>query len=70
MNGPSTFLPVCGIIYLAEFYFTALLITPGKKVWYHDGKTTGKEAEFEGNLEDFSEKELYEYKDKRAVAKK
>jgi hypothetical protein len=31
INGLSIFLSICGIIYLGEFHFTALLITPGKK---------------------------------------
>ena len=68
MNGLNTFLPVRGIIYLKDFHFTTLLITPGKEVWYHDGRTTGEEAELKGNLEDFSEKKLYQYRNKRAVA--
>ena len=68
MNSPSTMLPVHGIIYLGGFHFTARLITPGKKVWYHDGQITGKHVEYEGNLDEFSEKNLYKYDDKIAVA--
>lgn len=60
--------PVRGIIYLGEFHFTARVITPGKKVWYHDGQTTGNQVEYEGNLDEFSEKELYKYNNKIAVA--
>ena len=68
MNGPSTIVPIRGIIYLGGFHFTARVITPGKKVFYHDGQTTGNQVEYEGNLDEFSEKELYKYKDKIAVA--
>ena len=59
---------VHGIIYLGGFHFTARLITPGKKVWYHDGQTTGSQVEYEGTLEEFSEKGLYKYGNKVAVA--
>ena len=44
------------------------MITPEKKVWYHDGQTTGRQAEYEGNLDEFSEKGLYKYNNKIAVA--
>jgi hypothetical protein len=68
VNGPSTIVPVRGIIYLGAFHFTARLITPGKKVWYHDGQTTGNQMKYEGNLDEFSEKGLYKCNDRIAVA--
>ena len=68
MNGPSTMVPIRGIIYLERFHFTARLITPGKKVWYHDGQKTGDHMEYEGSLNEFSEKKLYKCKDRVAVA--
>jgi hypothetical protein len=68
MNGPSTVVPIRGIIYLGGFHFTARVITPGKKVWYHDGQTTGDQVEYEGDLDQISEKNLYKYKDRIAVA--
>ena len=67
-NGPSTMVPVRGIIYLGEFHFTARVITPGKKVWYHDGQTTGNQVKLEGNLDEFSEKGLYKSNNRIAVA--
>ena len=52
---------------LGRFHFTALLISPGKKVWYHDGQTTGQNLELKGDLDEFSEKKLYEYNGMKAV---
>ena len=66
--GPSTIIPICGIIYLEGFHFTARVITLGKKVWYHDGQTTGNQVNYEGNLDDFSEMGLYKCNDRIAVA--
>ena len=66
-HGPATLLPIRGIIYLGRFHFTALLISPGKKVWYHDGQTTGQNLELKGDLDEFSEQKLYEYNGMKAV---
>ena len=56
--------------YLVGFYFTGRMITPENKnlaSMDHDDQTIDNQVEYEGNLDEFSKKELYKYNNKIAV---
>jgi hypothetical protein len=56
-----------GIIYLGSFHFTARVITEDGIVWFHDGRTSGKQCEYEKSLIDFHGNELNVCDGKQAV---
>ncbi|KAF8872999.1 hypothetical protein BD779DRAFT_1389752, partial [Infundibulicybe gibba] len=39
-----------GIIYYGTNHFTARIISPLDRVWFHDGIVTGRAMEYEGTL--------------------
>ena len=51
-------LPIRGAIYYGNSHFVSRIVTPGGKVWYHDGIETKQHCLHEGYLVDYTEDNL------------
>jgi len=63
-DGESIVLKVRGLIYHGNFHFTSRIIGTDEIVWYHDGMTTGRTCENEGDFDKFSNKKMMKSKGK------
>ncbi|KAJ7705927.1 hypothetical protein B0H16DRAFT_1323231 [Mycena metata] len=56
-----------GVIYGGGFHFTARYISESGVVWFHDGMTTGRACELEGNLDNLPHDFLRSARGKPAI---
>ncbi|KAI0346344.1 hypothetical protein BDW22DRAFT_1324131 [Trametopsis cervina] len=54
-----------GMIYFGSFHFTARIVDEKGDVWYHDGVQTGRDCNFEGNMNDIDVNSLLQAKNGR-----
>ncbi|KAF8811158.1 hypothetical protein BYT27DRAFT_7029664, partial [Phlegmacium glaucopus] len=55
VNGDCTTYKLRGVMYHLDNHFTSRFISRSGCVWYHDGISTGRHMECEGNIGDISD---------------
>jgi hypothetical protein len=58
VNEKHMTLNLSGLIYHGQFHFTSRIISHNGNVWYHDGRTTGKECVPQGQLQNITNIDL------------
>lgn len=69
-EGNTMRIPLKGVIYLGGYHFISRIVDANKNIWYNDGQLTGNYSEYEGKLNDCTEKQLQTHVDRNNVTRR